>query len=343
MAGSSPFFPDSDASTGGPEQSAAPTHGYSLSSQQPRSKTHKHSYGMQQPSEVPQHSYGLLPPAPPPTDANTPVNNCGEELVSGPARYSFTLAISAAARRLHANPLPWLALAAVPVGAVIIVVFLREIVVTNEIALWVVAALILLLMIIALAVSATVSFRGALDEMDLRKPSLRDFFRDSRWGKLSGTWLVIQITFALCMAPYLLLLWMGSREASAGNFQVGIILAGVIGPIFSLVLIAWFAPTARLMPLVTVDQNLGPFEAFGVAGDLVSKRYWRVLGSILLINLMRFSGFFLCGLGILYTYPLARLAEAHMYRQLSKRARPVPVTSLRAPAYQHSYGITGTV
>lgn len=93
-------------------------------------------------------------------------------------------------------------------------------------------------------------------------------------------------------------------------FWVGLIVAGVA----SLGLYSYVFATRFLyvIPLI-VDRRIGYFNALKVSSLHVSRQFWSVFSLILLALIVGFAGALLCGVGMLFTFPLSFAALAVGY------------------------------
>lgn len=66
------------------------------------------------------------------------------------------------------------------------------------------------------------------------------------------------------------------------------------------------------MPLI-IDKKMAPMEAFKTSIDMLKPQMWMALGFMLVIGLIAQIGSYLCGVGALFTIPLAILALVRQY------------------------------
>jgi uncharacterized membrane protein len=67
-----------------------------------------------------------------------------------------------------------------------------------------------------------------------------------------------------------------------------------------------------------VDERTGSAtEAIGMSWNLVSKNVGQLLLLFILLLVINFGGAILCGIGLLFTYPLTAVAVAFAWRRIS--------------------------
>src|SRR5580765_8262108 len=94
-------------------------------------------------------------------------------------------------------------------------------------------------------------------------------------------WLLTSLGFVLCILP-------------------GIYLA--VGYVFAL-------------PLV-IDKNMEFWPAMEVSRQVVHRHWWSTLGLLIVLWLIAFVGFLLCGVGALISVPVASAAFMYVYEDL---------------------------
>jgi uncharacterized membrane protein len=133
---------------------------------------------------------------------------------------------------------------------------------------------------------------GGLDYMFLRRirgeeVQLGDMFAGFNVALLNLTmaglvkWLLTSIGFVLCILP-------------------GIYLA--VGYVFAL-------------PLV-IDKNMEFWPAMEVSRRVVHEHWWSIFALVIVLALVAFSGFLVCGVGEVITIPIASAALMYVYEDL---------------------------
>ncbi len=69
---------------------------------------------------------------------------------------------------------------------------------------------------------------------------------------------------------------------------------------------------------VVIDKNVGPFEAFRIAGELTKGHWWDVFGLALISIGILILGVIAAFIGLLWAYPVVLIASAIFYNQLSE-------------------------
>jgi hypothetical protein len=142
---------------------------------------------------------------------------------------------------------------------------------------------------------------GGLDYMFLRRirgeeVQIGDLFAGFNIALLDLTmaglvkWLLTSIGFLLCILP-------------------GIYLA--VGYVFAL-------------PLV-VDKKMEFWTAMEVSRRVVHEHWWSIFALVIVLALLAFSGFLLCGVGEVITIPLASAALMYVYEDLFGKVDEAPL------------------
>jgi uncharacterized membrane protein len=142
---------------------------------------------------------------------------------------------------------------------------------------------------------------GGLDYMFLRRirgedVQIGDLFDGFNLALLNLTmaglvkWLLTSIGFLLCILP-------------------GIYLA--VGYVFAL-------------PLV-VDKKMEFWTAMEVSRRVVHEHWWSIFALVIVLALVAFSGFLVCGVGEVITIPLASAALMYVYEDLFGRVEEAPL------------------
>lgn len=92
---------------------------------------------------------------------------------------------------------------------------------------------------------------------------------------------------------------------------IGMLLLIVPGVIASLIFVFY--------GYVIIDKGLGPIEALKASAAITKGARWQILGFMLVIGLLILVGALLLGLGLFVTVPVAFVAIAFAYRQLSNQ------------------------
>ena len=89
---------------------------------------------------------------------------------------------------------------------------------------------------------------------------------------------------------------------------------------FVLLIVPGIYLTIRLYPamFLIVDKDYDPFDAIKKAWSMTKGRFWNTFLASFLIWLVACAGYLACGLGLVYTMPLALIGYAFMVRQLEK-------------------------
>src|SRR5580765_7925098 len=142
---------------------------------------------------------------------------------------------------------------------------------------------------------------GGLDYMFLRRirgeeVQVGDLFAGFNLALLNLTmaglvkWLLTSIGFLLCILP-------------------GIYLA--VGYVFAL-------------PLV-IDKKMEFWPAMEVSRRVVHEHWWSIFALVIVLALVAFSGFLLCGVGEVITIPIASAALMYVYEDLFGKAEDAPL------------------
>jgi uncharacterized membrane protein len=96
-----------------------------------------------------------------------------------------------------------------------------------------------------------------------------------------------------------------------GNFVATLLCLGI--PILSVVWLTFFG----FFGYVIVDRNeQSPVEALKISQQIVSPKFWPVLGLLVVLYLINIVGAILCGVGLLFTLPITLVAHAYAYKTL---------------------------
>lgn len=89
---------------------------------------------------------------------------------------------------------------------------------------------------------------------------------------------------------------------------------------FMLLIVPGIYLMVRLYPamFLLVDKDCGSLDAIKKAWRITKGRFWNIFLASLLISLVACAGYLACGLGLVYTAPLALISYAFVVRQLEK-------------------------
>lgn len=172
--------------------------------------------------------------------------------------------------------------------------------------------------------------RGAFETVDGRVPKYSTFFRVNRWGSLIGVYVVTFFLSLVVTLPGMALFIAGMVMSANGSES-----AAALIPVGYLVLLAlsfFIMPITAAMPLLVIDGRASALDSPVVAWRLVKPQYWTMLGAYILVSLVSSAGALLFYVGMLYTVPLALIAQVHIYRQLIG-GRRVAAAAPQAPGY----------
>ncbi|AFA72154.1 putative membrane protein [Gordonia polyisoprenivorans VH2] len=128
--------------------------------------------------------------------------------------------------------------------------------------------------------------RGALNELDGKKPSFVDFFT---WNNLAQVFVAA------------ILVWIITT--------IGFILIVIPGLIATFLL--WYTLA------FAIDRNLSATEAIKGSFELTSKNVGSLLLLAIVVIVLNIVGALLCGIGLLVTGPVTLIASTYAYRVLS--------------------------
>jgi uncharacterized membrane protein len=81
-----------------------------------------------------------------------------------------------------------------------------------------------------------------------------------------------------------------------------------------------------------VDGNRGPIESLKESWHLSKGSRWKLLGFIILAQLLNLLGLLLLGVGLLITVPITMIGYAHIYRRLEDYRATLPVVETQPVA-----------
>ncbi|WLP92155.1 putative membrane protein [Gordonia sp. NB41Y] len=128
--------------------------------------------------------------------------------------------------------------------------------------------------------------RGALDELDGRKPALGDFVK---WNNLTAVFIAAILVWLITTVGYFLL-----------------VIPGLIATFLLWYTIAF-----------VIDRNLAPGDALKASFDLTSKNVGSLLLLAVVVVLLNIVGALLCLVGLLVSGPVTLIASTYAYRVLS--------------------------
>lgn len=158
----------------------------------------------------------------------------------------------------------------------------------------------------------TVSLRGALAEVDGHKPTFGAFFRDIRWGSVLLSFPIVACFWILAVLPAIVLSACAFILATEGHVAASGLLFGTIVPVAWMCGIFAVSPMVNLITLTILENRTGTVGNISATWSLVNGHYWKVLGTMVLISLIRTTGFLLFFVGALYSYSGASVATADM-------------------------------
>lgn len=160
-----------------------------------------------------------------------------------------------------------------------------------------------------------------LEKLQGRRPQLAHL-----WEGLTSFFpaaLVIWIILMVAAIPFdLLNYYLQSRAAPWPTVGVGVVFAGL-----------WLigTPLFFALPLIA-DRDLSGWDAAKLSWTLVRPCWPSILGCAVVYSLVLLFGVFACGLGIIFTLPLAVGALMLTYRDLVGNSAWTPMTPMRASA-----------
>ncbi|GAA1875664.1 hypothetical protein [Williamsia serinedens] len=231
--------------------------------------------GYPPPPQYGQTPGGFPPPMQPPSIQQPPQLSVGDALSYGWGKFS-------------GNVGPWILIALISVVVNGVVNFLFGGFDTTDLT-----ASTAILSLVGVVVSFIVGvlfqaayIRGALDEIDGRKPRLGDFFRWSNLGVVFGlaivVGLIVTIGFVIVIIPGLVLLYL-----------------------------TWYALT------FAIDRNDGLGAALSNSVRLTSQNVGKLLPLAIVCALLNVVGFVLCLVGLLVTIPVTLIAGTYAFRVLT--------------------------
>jgi hypothetical protein len=151
-------------------------------------------------------------------------------------------------------------------------------------------------------------------------------------------WLVSLVPFFGWIISFVLLAgldYVFLRRIRGEEVQIGDVFAGFNIAFLNLVmtgLVKWLLTTLGLiacvlpgiylavgyvfaLPLV-IDKKMEFWPAMEVSRQVVHKHWWSTLALVIVLGLVAFSGFLLCGVGELITIPIASAAFMYVYEDL---------------------------
>ncbi|KUK84545.1 MAG: hypothetical protein XE01_1373 [Synergistales bacterium 58_81] len=103
-------------------------------------------------------------------------------------------------------------------------------------------------------------------------------------------------------------------------YLIGSLLLSVLVGVGMALLVApgvYIAVRYQFMPYLIVDRGMKPLEAFKAAGELTRGSWMNLFLFLLCLVGINFLGTIPLGLGLLITVPVAFIAHARVYRDLS--------------------------
>ncbi|CAM3966868.1 hypothetical protein [Smaragdicoccus niigatensis] len=208
-------------------------------------------------------------------------------------------------KKFAANPLWWILLI-VAYGVVLII--------DNFISSGMPYVVSLFFTLVGMAIAAVfqvASFRGALFELDGRKPEFADFFKIDNWPRVLGASLLATVLGGVI--PWVIFV-IGSALAVAAGSLVVLLLFGLVA--FVAFAVAMFL-TYFTVPFA-LDKQLDPVSAVRASYQLTSKN----VGPLLLLALANVGllivGAIPCGLGLLVTMPMVMISSSFAFRTLTQ-------------------------
>ncbi|MGV9669324.1 hypothetical protein ACWDPV_01855 [Gordonia sp. NPDC003504] len=128
--------------------------------------------------------------------------------------------------------------------------------------------------------------RGALDELDGRKPGIGDFFK---WNNLGNVFIAAILVWVITTIGYILL-----------------IIPGLIATF-----LLWYTFA------FVIDRNLSAVDGLKASFNLTSKNVGSLLLLAVVVIVLNIVGAILCGVGLLVSAPVTLIASTYAYRTLS--------------------------
>nr|WP_162933286.1 hypothetical protein [Corynebacterium lactis] len=157
-------------------------------------------------------------------------------------------------------------------------------------------------------------YRGAFEAVDGRVVRFSSFFKVSRWGSLLGAYIVSSVISFIAVLPGVILAVIGA--VMTGNESAPGVAILVLGYVLMIGLGIFVQPVVALIPLTVMDGKSTALESPVVAWRLIRPQYWMMLLASVVVSLISSAGALLFYVGMLYTVPLAMIAQVHIYRQI---------------------------